>query len=208
VTGRLLSPCRRHRAALVDFVDRGEIEQRTRAALAHLDVCRTCELELERTAQAITALRRLGLEAAMAEPSPDAWPRLRARVVSQPVGGMRWGSGLGATVVGMALVAAIGLPIALRQATGLSVSPSSGLGLFGAPAGAGEQIRRIYDPPAQPLTGYIISLLSGQHGISQAQPAQLMTVLPAATDRAQAELPSRAPVVGEVDSPPHRVVRS
>jgi hypothetical protein len=208
VTGRLLSPCRRHRAALVDFVDRGEIEPRTRAALAHLDVCRTCEVELERTAQAITALRRLGLEAAMAEPSPDAWPRLRARVVSQPAGGMRWGSGLGATVVGMALVAAIGLPIALRQATGLSVSPSNGLGVFGAPAGAGEQIRRIYDPPAQPLTGYIISLLSGYGGTRQAQPTQAMTVVPAATDRAQPEPMSRAPVAGEIGSPPNRAVRS
>jgi hypothetical protein len=207
VTGRLLSPCRRHRAALVDFVDRGEIEPRTRAALAHLDVCRTCEMELERTAQAITALRRLGLEAAMAEPSPEAWLRLRDRVTSQPVGGMRWGSGLGATVVGMALVAAIGLPFALRQATGLSVSPSSGLGVFG-PAGAGEQIRRIYDPPAQPLTGYIISLLSGDRGISQAQPAQLMSVLPAATDRAQPEPAPRADVAGAVDNQRHRAVRS
>ena len=125
MTGSLLSPCRRHRAALVDFVDRGEIEPRTRAALAHLEVCRTCEIELERTAQAITALRRLGLEAAMAEPSADVWPRLRARVTSPSVGGMRWGSGLGATVVGAALVAAIGLPFALRQAGGLGVSPST-----------------------------------------------------------------------------------
>jgi hypothetical protein len=206
VTGRLLSPCRRHRAALVDFVDRGEIEPRTRAALAHLEVCRTCEVDLERTAQAITALRRIGLEAAMAEPSPDAWPRLRARVTSPPVGGLRWGSGLGATVVGAALVAAIGLPIALRQAGGLGVSPSTGLGVFGAPVS--DSVRRIYDPPAQPLTGYIISLLSGQAGISQARPAQLMTVLPAATDRAQAEPPDRAAVASDVESPPHGAVRS
>jgi hypothetical protein len=207
VTGRLLSPCRRHRAALVDFVDRGEIEPRTRAALAHLEVCRSCEVELERTAQAITALRRLGLEAAMAEPSADAWPRLRARVTSPSAGGLRWGSGLGATVVGAALVAAIGLPMALRQAGGLGVSPSSGLGALGGPASA-ESIRRIYDPPAQPLTGYILSLLSGDAGISQARPAQLMTVLPAATDRAQPESPSRATVARDVESPPHGAVRS
>jgi hypothetical protein len=207
VTGRLLSPCRRHRAALVDFVDRGEIEPRTRAALAHLEVCRTCEIDLERTAQAITALRRLGLEAAMTEPSPDAWPRLRARVSSPSVGGLRWGSGLGATVVGAALVAAIGLPIALRQAGGLGVSPSTGLGVLGA-AVSGDSVRRIYDPPAQPLTGYIISLLSGQTGISQARPAQLMTVLPAATDRAQPESTSRAAVVSDVETPPHGAVRS
>lgn len=206
MTGRLLSPCRRHRAALVDFVDRGEIEPRTRAAFAHLEVCRTCELDLERTAQAITALRRLGLEAAMAEPSPDAWPRLRARVTSPSVGGLRWGSGLGATVVGAALVAAIGLPMALRQAGGLGVSPSTGLGVLGAPVS--DSVRRIYDPPAQPLTGYIISLLSGHAGISQARPVQLMTVLPAATDRAQPELPLRAIVASDVQSPPHGAVRS
>jgi hypothetical protein len=208
VTGPLLSPCRRHRAALVDFVDRGEIEPRTRAALAHLEICRRCELEIERTALAITALRRLGLEAATAEPSPDAWPRLRARVTSPSTGAMRWGSGLGATVVGVALVAAIGLPIALRQVGGLSVSPSTGLGLFGAPGSGSDGIRRIYDPPAQPLTAYIINLLSGNDRIGQPQPAQLVTVLPAATDRAQPELKSRARVASDIGSPPYRAIRS
>ncbi len=207
MTGRLLSPCRRHRAALVDFVDRGELEPRTQAALAHLEICRTCELEMERTALAITALRRLGLEAASAEPSPDAWPRLRARVGGPSTGVMRWGGGLGATVVGAALVAAIGLPMVLRQAGGLSVSPSTGLSLFGAPANGGA-IRRIYDPPAQPLTAYIISLLAGDDRIRQAQPPSLVTVLPAATDRAQPESPSHSPVAGDVGSPPTRAVRS
>jgi len=207
VTGNLLSPCRRHRAALIDFIDRGEIEPRTRAALAHMEICRTCELEMERTALAITALRRLGLEAASAEPSPDAWPRLRARVSAPSTGVLRWGGGLGATVVGVALVAAIALPLALRQAGGLSVSPSTALGLFGAPAN-GSAIRRIYDPPAQPLTAYIISLLAGDDRIRQVQPAQPMTLLPAATDRAQPESPSHAPVASDVGSPPMRAVRS
>jgi hypothetical protein len=207
MTGRLLSPCRRHRAALIDFVDRGEIEPRTRAALAHMEICRACELEIERTALAITALRRLGLDAASAEPSPDAWPRLRARVTGPSTGVMRWGGGLGATVVGAALVAAIGLPLVLRQAGGLSVSPSSGLGLFAGPA-TGSAIRRIYDPPAQPLTAYIVSLLAGDDRIRLAQPVQPMTILPAATDRAQPESPSHVPVTGDVGSPPTRAVRS
>jgi hypothetical protein len=207
MTGRLLSPCRRHRAALVDFVDRGEIEPRTHAALAHLAICRACELDMQRTALAITALRRLGLEAASAEPSSDAWPRLRARVSGPSTGAMRWGGGLGATVAGAALVAAIALPLALRQAGGISVSPSTALGLLGAP-GNGSAIRRLYDPPAQPLTAYIVSLLAGDDRIRQAQPAQLMTVLPAATDRAQPESQSHASVAGDVGSPPHRAVRS
>jgi hypothetical protein len=207
MTGNLLSPCRRHRAALIDFVDRGELEPRTRAALAHMEICRTCELEVERTALAITALRRLGLEAASAEPSPDAWPRLRARVSAPSTGALRWGGGLGATVVGVALVAAIGLPMALRQAGGLSVSPSTGLSLLAGPA-SGSAIRRIYDPPAQPLTAYIVSLLAGDDRTSQVQPALPMTAMPAATDRAQPESPSHARVVGDVGSPPTRAVRS
>jgi hypothetical protein len=35
-----------------------------------------------------------------------------------------------------------------------------------------------------------------------------MTVLPAATDRAQPEHPSRAAVVRDVESPPHGAMRS
>lgn len=72
--------CRRHRPALLDFVDRGEITPSTEGALNHLDRCARCTAELETTMLAITALRRLGGEAASAEPSPDAWPRLQARI--------------------------------------------------------------------------------------------------------------------------------
>lgn len=72
--------CRRHRGALVDFVDRGEIGPSTGDALAHLDRCDRCASDLESTALTITALRRLGDDAAALEPSPDAWPRLRARI--------------------------------------------------------------------------------------------------------------------------------
>lgn len=72
--------CGRHRAALVDFVDRAEIGPSTGAALNHLDRCERCTSELESTVLAITALRRLGEEAAGVEPPADAWPRLRARI--------------------------------------------------------------------------------------------------------------------------------
>lgn len=72
--------CVRHRSALIDFVDRGEIGPPTARALAHLDHCRRCTDELETTILAIAALRRIGDEASRIEPSADAWPRLRARI--------------------------------------------------------------------------------------------------------------------------------
>jgi hypothetical protein len=72
--------CRRHRPALVDFVDRGEIRPETAPALAHLDRCDRCTTELESTVLTITALRRLGDESSRVEPAGDAWPRLRARL--------------------------------------------------------------------------------------------------------------------------------
>jgi hypothetical protein len=72
--------CRRHRPALIDFVDRGEIGDGTASALVHLDRCDRCTSELEATVLTITALRRIGDEAARIEPLADAWPRLRARL--------------------------------------------------------------------------------------------------------------------------------
>lgn len=72
--------CSRHRAPLVDFVDRGEVGPGTAAALAHLDRCARCTDAIEATMLTITALRRLGGEAAAVEPPADAWPRLRLRI--------------------------------------------------------------------------------------------------------------------------------
>jgi anti-sigma factor RsiW len=72
--------CERHRPLLVDFVDHGEVRAGTTAALAHLDRCERCTDAMESTVLAITALRRLSASAIEAEPAPDAWPRLRARL--------------------------------------------------------------------------------------------------------------------------------
>jgi hypothetical protein len=72
--------CSRHRPVLVDFVDRGEVRPETGAALAHLDRCARCTEIIEGTMLTITALRRLGEDAAAQEPSADAWPRLRIRI--------------------------------------------------------------------------------------------------------------------------------
>lgn len=76
----LTRSCRRHRAALVDFVDRGAFGDSAEAAFSHLERCGRCVTELEATALTIAALRRLGDAMARQEPRPDAWPRLRDRI--------------------------------------------------------------------------------------------------------------------------------
>jgi hypothetical protein len=72
--------CSRFRPILIDFVDRGEVRPETGAALAHLDRCTRCTEIIESTMLTITALRRMGDDAADAEPGADAWPRLRVRI--------------------------------------------------------------------------------------------------------------------------------
>ena len=74
------SACARHRAALLDFVDRRETSGATDAALAHLNRCAACEAELADIALAITALRRMAAEARSVRPPDDAWRRLRNRI--------------------------------------------------------------------------------------------------------------------------------
>jgi hypothetical protein len=76
----LTRPCVRHRPLLVDFVDHGEVRPGTAAALAHLDRCARCTDAIESTILTITALRRLGEATRDAQPSEDAWPRLRSRI--------------------------------------------------------------------------------------------------------------------------------
>jgi anti-sigma factor RsiW len=71
--------CARHRSALVDFADRGEIGPATAAALAHLDRCDRCTAAIESMVLTVTALRRYA-DTLDAEPSPDAWPRLVERI--------------------------------------------------------------------------------------------------------------------------------
>lgn len=72
--------CRRHRAALLDFVDHGEVGPRTAAALDHLERCASCTAMLDATVLTLAALRRLGDEVAQVEPRADTWPGLRERI--------------------------------------------------------------------------------------------------------------------------------
>ncbi len=102
--------CARHRDALLDFIDRREVGRDTDAALDHLSRCRACEWDLEATAMAVAALRRLHREARAVEPPPDAWERLRARV-ERPRGAVwRWRTTLAGLAVGAGLVGAILAP--------------------------------------------------------------------------------------------------
>ena len=120
--------CRRHRPALLDFIDRGEITSATSSALAHLDRCQPCTDQLETTVMAITALRRIGDEAARVEPPADAWPRLRARLDRwRP---LRWAimSPTTGTVMSLAIVALLVVPLRIggvgQAANGLTAMPA------------------------------------------------------------------------------------
>ena len=106
--------CARFLPLLVDFVDRGEASPATGAALAHLDRCARCTEAIESTMLTITALRRIGNDAAAAadEPDADAWPRLRVRIESwrrRPV----VMSPLAGIAMSFALVAVLVLPVRL-----------------------------------------------------------------------------------------------
>ena len=108
---RRAGSCRTHRAALLDFL---ETRDRTAAAAAleHLDRCRACEDELAAEARVIVALRRLGDDAAAAEPSADAWPRLRARIVASSPVRWLWPAKIGGMVSATMLVAVLVAPLA------------------------------------------------------------------------------------------------
>ena len=74
--------CSRHRPALIDFVDHGEVRAETSAALAHLDRCDRCLEAIESTVLTIVAVRRYAASLDGIDASPDAWPRLAARVTN------------------------------------------------------------------------------------------------------------------------------
>ena len=111
----LTRACSRYRPILIDFVDRGEVRPETGAALAHLDRCTRCTEIVEGTMLTITALRRMGDEAAVAEPPADAWPRLRIRIqgwrrrpaIMSPLAG---------AAMSFAIVAVLVLPVRLGGA--------------------------------------------------------------------------------------------
>jgi anti-sigma factor RsiW len=102
--------CNRHRALLVDFLDRGEVRPGTASALAHLDRCDRCIEAIESTLLTITALRRLGDAVSESEPRADAWPRLRVRIQSLGPRRPRVMSPLAGVAMSFGLVAVLILP--------------------------------------------------------------------------------------------------
>lgn len=115
--------CARHRPLLIDFVDRGEVRAGTGDALAHLDRCARCTDAIESTMLTITALRRLGNEAASVEPRADAWPRLRFRIETwrRPPRVM---SPLAGIAMSFALVAVLVMPARIGGLQAVSPSPA------------------------------------------------------------------------------------
>jgi hypothetical protein len=105
-------PCADHRTTLLDWVDRREIGRRTAAALAHLDRCPRCERDLAASALTIHALRGVGRDLAAAEPSPDAWLRLRARITRR-ADPWRWRATLAGSATSALLVAVLVMPITI-----------------------------------------------------------------------------------------------
>jgi len=99
--------CAAHRAALLDFAARRACDPGTGRALDHLERCRACEEELAATALVVHALRRLHEETLRAEPAPDGWTRLRARLAATRREPSRLLSGLPGIVVAAGLCAAL-----------------------------------------------------------------------------------------------------
>jgi hypothetical protein len=107
--------CRRHRTALLDFVDSRAIGPMTGNALDHLERCGRCVDEFESILVAVTALRRIGDEVADADAPADAWPRLRVRILRWQIRRPLFASPLAGMALGLALVAAVAVPAQLRS---------------------------------------------------------------------------------------------
>jgi len=68
--------CRRINEQIHAYLDDCLPPREAQAVVAHLDACARCRAELERMQRSLSALRA----AAPAEPAPDLWPALRARI--------------------------------------------------------------------------------------------------------------------------------
>ena len=120
------SACARHRAALLDFVDRRETSGATDAALAHLDRCPACEGELAEITVAITALRRMAAEARSVHPPDDAWRRLRSRIDRPSAPAWVGRLSLGSLMLTAAVVAMVLAPsVAWRTSGGVFQEPGT-----------------------------------------------------------------------------------
>jgi len=166
----LTRSCLRHRPLLVDFVDHGEVRPGTAAALAHLDRCARCTDAIESTILTITALRRLGEAARDAQPSEDAWPRLRTRI--QSVGPRRPAvmSPIAGLAMSFAIVAVLIVPFRL-----------GGGSLLGAAASPTDERTASVSPIERQIeTAYIASVrhVEESTGAAQAVPVAFTRIYP------------------------------
>lgn len=99
--------CGAHRAALVEFAAHRGGGPEVRRALDHVERCRGCEEELATTTLILHALRRLHEETRRAEPAPDGWARLRARLAATRREPSRVLSGLPGIALSIGLCAAL-----------------------------------------------------------------------------------------------------
>jgi hypothetical protein len=174
--------CGRYREALLDFVDRREVSDRTQVALAHLDCCEECRTEIESIALTINLLRRLGDTASQVEPRGDEVGLALREKLSRPrQTAMSGRLALGGNIVGLALVAVVVGRLALAPT---AASPAfTDAGASATPAAE----HRIYDPPAGPLTVGLVTGLGGHAGLDRPQAPRAVTNSPAATDRVERE---------------------
>lgn len=107
-------PCAAHRDALVDFAAGRGTGPDVRRAVAHVDRCRRCEVDLAATSLIVHALRRLSAEASRVEPAADGWARLRLRLVATPRPPSLLLSGIPGLVVAVGLCGALVGPGVLR----------------------------------------------------------------------------------------------
>jgi hypothetical protein len=108
--------CRAHRTALLDLAARRASGPGVARALDHLERCRACEEELAATTLVVHALRRLHDDILRAEPAPDGWARLRARLATTRREPSRLLSGLPGIVAAAGLCAALAGPGAISGA--------------------------------------------------------------------------------------------
>jgi hypothetical protein len=158
--------CRAHRDVLLDFADGRVGTWETSAALAHLDGCRACEDELSRVMLAIIGLRRIREEVAAAEPSGDAWVRLRTRIQQKPRSPWLVRSPLPGIAMALSIVAVVVGPSTLFQ-TGAGGRSDAAPPRAATDAGTSfERNRSLKRPPipAQPIT-ILVPLTAPESGV-------------------------------------------
>lgn len=152
------SPCRRHREALLEFVERRPTTRSPEAALAHLDACPRCREELSETLLAITALRRMAAEARRARPPEDVWTRIRVRIDRPRAPAWVARVSMGSLIVASA-VAALLLAPATWSVPGATLQEAGT-----DPAAMQHQTRSIIVNEARTESRFIASRLPGPSG--------------------------------------------